>query len=516
MAETLVSGRVRRRPDPDAAPPPPRRPFWNDACATKTRDLWWPSPATIDDKAEPGPTLKPWTNNSWFTVKVLQDKTRRPPPSPPLDVVTLTQARPKTRRDGAELKRLRANQDPETLKPKAGWARRVRVFPTTEQKVTLRKWLGAVRWTYNQAVDHINRIQGYRLPSWTVFAKDMRARFANEQALKGKKKREWALKTPFDVRDGALQDLYKGISSNIKKLVKTPVAQRRPFRMKRRKDEEQSLVVHAKHWGVYDRGAFASVFSSTAMVAAEPLPDTLDYDGRLVVDRTGRWYMCFQELPRMRTPLPREGERVIALDPGCRKFMTGFDPQGAIYEWGSHDDRKLLELCKTADRIQRKLQAPKTKGSQDKCVPLFRRNKVRRALLRVHDKVRNRVKDLHCKLAKWLCANYDTIVLPTFETRGMTERRRNGKRRLHSKTARGMYTWSHYLFRQRLEVKANEFACKVEACTEEYTSKTCGQCGRLTNVGGSEKFRCRAEGCGAEADRDANGARNILLKWECC
>jgi putative transposase len=379
--------------------------------------------------------------------------------------------------------------------------------------VTLRTWLGAVRWTYNKAVDHVNRIEGYRLPSLTVFVREMRARFANADVLRGTKS-EWALQTPFDVRDEAIKDLYKGISSNVKKLVATPPERRRPFRMKRRKDEEQSLVVHAKYWSLM-RGVYATLFSPTAMVAAEPLPDTLDYDARLVVDRTGRWYLCFQDVPRVRTPLPREDKRVIALDPGCRKFITGFDPQGAIYEWGSHDDKKLLELCKTADRIQRKLRASKAKGSKDKRL-LFRRNKIRRAFLRVHDKVRNRVKDMHCKLAKWLCASYDTIVLPTFETRGMTERRPNGKRRLRSKTARGMYTWSHYLFRQRLLLKAAEFSCQVELCTEEFTSKTCGQCGRLTNVGGSEVFRCRAEGCGAVADRDANGARNILLKWECC
>jgi transposase len=47
-------------------------------------------------------------------------------------------------------------------------------------------------------------------------------------------------------------------------------------------------------------------------------------------------------------------------------------------------------------------------------------------------------------------------------------------------------------------------------CTEEYTSKTCGRCGELNNVGKSEIYRCSK--CLLVIDRDINGARNILIK----
>ena len=52
---------------------------------------------------------------------------------------------------------------------------------------------------------------------------------------------------------------------------------------------------------------------------------------------------------------------------------------------------------------------------------------------------------------------------------------------------------------------------RVKLCTEEYTSVTCGQCGALNKgLGTSKDFLCPA--CGEACDRDANGARNILLK----
>ncbi|CAG8637169.1 35692_t:CDS:2, partial [Racocetra persica] len=86
------------------------------------------------------------------------------------------------------------------------------------------------------------------------------------------------------------------------------------------------------------------------------------------------------------------------------------------------------------------------------------------------------------------------------------------KRKIRSKTARMMLTWSHYRFRMFLHHKAREFvSCKVTECTEEYSSKTCGNCRSINKkLGGSKIFRC--DSCSLEIDRDMNGARNILLK----
>ena len=109
-----------------------------------------------------------------------------------------------------------------------------------------------------------------------------------------------------------------------------------------------------------------------------------------------------------------------------------------------------------------------------------------------------------------VCTNYNVILLLKFETSWMVKK---GRRKLNSKTARNMLSWSHYKFQQCLLFKQKEFPwCKVIIVTEEYTSKTCGECGHIHwGLGGSKLFSCPK--CKIEFDRDANGSRNILLKF---
>ena len=127
------------------------------------------------------------------------------------------------------------------------------------------------------------------------------------------------------------------------------------------------------------------------------------------------------------------------------------------------------------------------------------------------ERIGNLVKEVHSKLAKWLCEEYTVILLPRFETSRMIRRL---ERKLHTKTARNMVTWRHYQFRELLKAKARLYSdVNVIECSEAYTSKTCGKCGTINpKLGGSKTFRCINASCGLEADRDHHAARNILLR----
>ncbi|MEG4090636.1 transposase [Microcoleus sp. Pol12B4] len=191
----------------------------------------------------------------------------------------------------------------------------------------------------------------------------------------------------------------------------------------------------------------------------------------------------------------------VALDPGVRTFMTGFDGR-EILEIGKHDIGRIYRLARHLDKVMSRIG--QNKGSAFKRL----RCRLRKAASKIRIQIKNLIFELHKKTAKYLCDKYKVIFLPTFETQQMVKK---GKRRLNKKTARAMVTLSHYRFKQTLKHQAAKHGCVVVDTTEEYTSRTCSKCGHIhTKLGGNKFFACPS--CGHKLDRDRNGAFNILLK----
>jgi putative transposase len=221
-------------------------------------------------------------------------------------------------------------------------------------------------------------------------------------------------------------------------------------------------------------------------------------------------------------------QRIVAIDPGVRCFSTTYSAvDNMITEWGSTDNMILLfRWKKKCDRLRAMLKQSEQGFVFDRrtndAIPVNHRwrYRIHRKMLRLETRIRNCVADLHWKLARWLCENYEVILLPVFSTQQMMRKNNpfTGKRqrKIHKTTVRKMQLWSHFSFRQRLLHRAKEYGdkCIVKIVTEEFTSKCCGCCGMINqNLGSSKTFYCPNPFCGYIADRDANGARNILLKW---
>jgi putative transposase len=139
-----------------------------------------------------------------------------------------------------------------------------------------------------------------------------------------------------------------------------------------------------------------------------------------------------------------------------------------------------------------------------------KRKRLKKKIKNIYKKIKNCVSDMHHKVSKMLAETYETILLPVFKTKEMTNKR---NRNINEKTTYKMLTLSHYKFRNLLEHKMNIRNGRLIECGEEYTSKTCGRCGRLNHwLNGDKVFRCPYEECDLVIDRDVNGARNIWIK----
>ncbi len=272
------------------------------------------------------------------------------------------------------------------------------------------------------------------------------------------------------------------------------------FKFRSKRDKQQSFEVRPRDL-VRKKGLFAFL-ALEGLHGAEEIPEKAEAAGRFIRDRLGRTFLALprQIAKRSESQAPTSHESIVALDPGVRTFQTTYDASGLTTEWGKYDMKQIYRLCLVADKIQSSWT--KKKGSKRRLTKL--------AWHRVLLRIKHLVREVHRKMATWLCENYKVILIPRFETSKMVKR---GKRKLNNKTARSMVTWSHYAFREMLKDKAELFPwVKGVECDEIYTSKTWGCCGKINGKLGSSKF-FHCNDCGYVADRDVNAARNSLIRY---
>ena len=268
------------------------------------------------------------------------------------------------------------------------------------------------------------------------------------------------------------------------------------------------------------------------------VPEEVTCDCRLVYDRKAKKF--YLNIPRYHDKkLDSDKKPLWVGDPGEVVFMSYY----AMDEYGYMGENMKIPLLKYRNAISL-LQRILSKRVNKKGQPLRNRRRLKERINMYHRRIRNLVKELHNQIAIHLCKTYHTIMIPKFTTQDMishkTQRRRNKemitkiiseekdpdkikerlktfsrRNRLNAKVSFVLNALSHYKFQQHLLHKAEEYGCRVVVVTEEYTSKTCGRCGRIGSVFKEREKRC--DHCGYRMNRDINGARNILIKnWSQC
>jgi putative transposase len=162
----------------------------------------------------------------------------------------------------------------------------------------------------------------------------------------------------------------------------------------------------------------------------------------------------------------KELDKVIALDPGVRTFLTGYDGD-SFQEFGKADIGRIQRLCSHLDLLMGKASIADRK----------QKRRMHEAANRLRIRIRNLVDECHKQVANYLTSQYKVILLPAFEISQMVRRtrRRGGfpherppnpfgvvksKRKLHTKTARQMLTWGHYRFECHLKQAAFKTGCR--------------------------------------------------------
>ncbi len=430
-------------------------PYWESSLTEKSSSLWLPTvTALFDLDSRCLSTLSSATVvNSWFSTTLHEAPNKNLPriylPSCTSSLVGCT--------------------EDEFTK-----SRKIRIYPTNNQKPMFRQWLGVSRYVFNETVKYLKE-PGTKA-NWMAIKKEILDSLP-----------EWAKDVPFQIKSIAIKDACEAVKLAKRKFKQTGGVQEVKFRS--RKSPEQSMFIPSS--AIKDAGIYPRV-SGKGLRYAEDLP-AAPRDSRLIL-RGNKWYLAVAF--KSTTSIPENQGRVVALDPGIRSFITFFSEDSCGHS-GQGDFGRIQRLATHLDDlISRRTQEKDCK----------RRQRMRKAEMRLRDCIKHLIDELHHKAARFLVDNFDVILLPTFESKDMSAKAR---RRLRRQSVRSLLSFAHYRFKQFLKHKAFETGkCVLDVC-EAYTSKTISWTGeRVKNLGGRKIIRSG----NVVMDRDLNGARGIFLR----
>ena len=342
----------------------------------------------------------------------------------------------------------------------------LRISPTKEQKKLFKTWTDCSRYVFNQTIDYIKTCIGFN-PSWMGIKKDMLKQLP-----------AWCKPVPFQIKGIAIKEACNAFWK----------AKGKPA-FRTRKNPEQSCFIPKSALSL--KGIYSKI-SGKGLYFQETLPDNFK-DSRLIW-RHEKWWMAVPHKEKLIVG-ENQATKIVSLDPGIRSFITFYSPDHSGH-LGKGDFSRIQRLCSHLDNLVSKRDLIKNKQ---------RRRSLTKASRRMRAKIKNLITELHHKTAKFLTDNFDIILLPTFETKDMSNKT---GRKICRKSVRSMLTFSHYKFKQFLKWKAFQTGKLIVDCCEAYTSKTHPQTGEIRNIGGAKWIKLSD---GSRADRDIIGARGIML-----
>lgn len=447
--------------------------------------LWRPNEKTFVEEIK-----SPFANNSWFSCKENYAKKSEQKVISKLDNISKDQLRIRTIR--------------------------IKLNKVLERRI--KESIFVTRALYNKCIDLCCRDNP--IPVNLEELRNLLTYNRESNILPDEQRNQFA-KVPSHIRDDALRDFVKAYKIQ-KQLVKQEVITHFTMDYRKRKDKiRESISVQHKdfHFDVDGNYClFPRIWGKNAILQTykEKLPDKINHDCRLIMKTTGnneKFYLAIPTNTEQKTKI--EKLNAVSLDPGVKIFQTAYDTEGSSYLIGENDIEKLNQMSKIADRMRNGIK--RTVMNNKKVFYKTTNEKERKGLIKaaenVEQKIKNKISDMHRKTANFLCEKYDTVIIPNFQTKQMAEKKdENGKwkRKIGKDTTRKMIRWGHYQFRQLLIAKGEATGTNVYIGTEEWTSKTCGNCFYINHkLKGERTLEC--ENCGYICHRDVNAARNIMI-----
>jgi len=353
--------------------------------------------------------------------------------------------------------------------------RKIEVTFTPNQRNIMQQWFKLYKSVYNIAIHQANKNGLYNFIKLRALVKPM-YKTLYEGEIKN-------CQIPIHTLDNAIRDVCKAYVSARGNLCAGNITHFN-LRPKRKCNNKETIVIEGSSFSKVKNG-----FAIRVLDTVKTSESILGYkrDTRLTFDKRNNKYYMFIVIDTLKQ-IKLHCDTECALDPGLRTFQTSYDKKNYL-DLGVNTMDQIKPILIKIDKVT------KFKGKK------WHKRYTRRLRL----KISNMVDDLHWQTANFLTKRYNEITIGKLSTSIVSK-----KGNMSPMNKRLYYALSHFTFRQRLKHKCNERNVKYKEQCESYTTKKCGKCGKLNEVGIAKIFNCIY--CKFSCGRDLNGARNIMIR----
>ena len=346
------------------------------------------------------------------------------------------------------------------------------IYPTHKQRTAMQGILNECRWLYNHFLEE-------RKTSWETKQESLNYYKQAVSIPKLKKERD------------TLSDVHSQVLQNV--AVRVDLAYKAFFR--RVKMGEKSGYPRFKGFNWYDSFTYPQ---SGFSIKDGKLKLAKIWDVKIKLHRSlqgkvktctirrigGKWFACFTA--EIETVVLSATNKYVGIDVGLESFATFSD--GTKINNPRFFRRDEQDLA----RVQRKLSKA-DKGSAE-------RAKRRKAVVKVHERIKNRRADFAHQHSAEIIKKFDIICVEDLSINKM----------LHNHClAKSISDVAWGQFSNYLSYKAESAGRKLVKVNPAYTSQTCSKCGHRQKIPlDIRTFHCPC--CDLSIDRDLNAALNIL------
>jgi putative transposase len=311
----------------------------------------------------------------------------------------------------------------------------------------------------------------------------------NISSLKNENIKEWELKTPKDIRAGAVADLCNAYKVTYDKF-KNGKIRYFNFDFRRKNNKKQSIVISPQISKIKNNSfhVYTSILKDDGIFRIkQKLPTNFNIENDIRLIKEDNKY--FLQIP-VKIEIKNKNKKqynYCGIDPGIRTFMT------TIGSNGIQEIEFRRELLKKLEKKIKKIKNDRK--------PIHNR---RKALRKRERKMDNRINEIHWKTIQHLVSENDVLFYGDIKSHNIVK---NSKNKTLNQDFNNI---KFHQFKMRLQYKSYVNGKLMIPVNEAYTTKCCSSCGKINFPKESKIYICNY--CNLKTGRDYNGAKNILIK----